>query len=98
MGNRNVIWKKRAQRRFEEIATWYFTNVGEKAMRNFVKDTENAIRAISSMPTIGHKENSQSIKDLRTFNSHPLISIAYTFNEDSITIRALRSTRMNRKT
>ncbi len=93
MGDRDVIWMKRAQKRFEEIATWYYTNVGEKAMRNFIKDTNGAIKILRAMPTIGRKAESSSILELHTFCSHPLITIAYTFDDSTITIRALRVTR-----
>lgn len=97
MGNRDIIWKKRAQKRFEEIATWYYTNVGEKAMRNFVKDTTEAVKTLRAMPTIGRKVESSNISELHTFCSHPLITIAYTFDDSALTIRALRVTRMKNK-
>lgn len=93
MGHRTVIWKKRAQKRFGEIAEWYESRVGIKARENFISDTIRTISVLRDMPTIGTIDEHYG-QGVYTFPSHALIRIAYTFDEATLTVVALRSTRM----
>ena len=47
MGRWRVIWNKRAQERFEQIASWYTLNMGPQSAKEFAKDVypKSVIRA-----------------------------------------------------
>ena len=57
---REVRWSVRAQRRFDEIASWYSLNVGEKAAMNFASDVYDVVKTLAHSPGIGISDTRRS--------------------------------------
>lgn len=46
MGRWRVIWNKRAQERFEQIASWYTLNMGPQSAKEFAKDVYDVLNTL----------------------------------------------------
>lgn len=95
---REVRWSVRAQRRFDEIASWYSLNVGEKAAMNFASDVYDVVKTLAHSPGIGISDTRRSSAKTNyfTFLIYPKYRVVYRYTKTRLYIVTLYATMMNR--
>ncbi len=94
MGTLSVVVHRRAQLSIDEIANWYFHNVGYKATEHFLEDVQRTIRTLATFPQAGTVEHTIVPRktQLYGFPVHPKYRIIYRFTNTTLYIITLRAT------
>lgn len=76
MGCSHIIWNRKARQRFEEIATWYACNMGEKAATKFANGIYDTLMTLSHSPLIGMVDERRSAQKVHYYSFYPILNIA----------------------
>ncbi len=97
MGSLNIKWNKRAQKRADEIATWYADNCGMSFAVKFMRGIQHTVNLLSQSPQIGMLDEKQSTDQTKyySFLSHPKFRILYRYTSTILYVVAIRATQMN---
>ncbi|WP_276865079.1 type II toxin-antitoxin system RelE/ParE family toxin [Mediterranea massiliensis] len=96
MGRWRVIWNKRAQERFEQIASWYTLNMGPQSAKEFAKDVYDVLNTLSHSPLIGTVDQRRSTENRKyySFLVHPKYRVIYRLTSTTLYVITFRSTVM----
>ncbi len=86
MGERVVIWQKKAKTAFNNQLFWYYLNTNKQFAATFFRNITETVSRISKMPSIGQLEKEDEKRIYRSFPSHPKCRILYWYNDTEIHI------------
>lgn len=83
-------------RQHDEIAEWYATQLGQKAMQKYLDDLESTIHRLTLFPQMGiiDERRSTSKRKYYSFLLHPHYRIIYRFTKKTLYLVAFQATRM----
>ena len=88
-----IVWSTKADKRFDKIIDYLFTNWGEITTKNFIQKVFNFIDILKEFPEIGTIENKEY--DIRAFTIVKQINIFYQVRENQIIILDFYDNRQN---
>ena len=90
-----IIWSKRADKKFDKILDYLILEFGERVTGLFVKKIYDFLDLLSEFPEIGALENKE--KNIRGFTIIKQVNIFYRVENDKIIILTFFNNRQNPK-
>lgn len=88
-----IVWSTKADKRFDKIIDYLFTNWRENTTKNFIQKVFNFIDILKEFPEIDTIENKEY--DIRAFTIVKQINIFYQVRENQIIILDFYDNRQN---
>jgi plasmid stabilization system protein ParE len=88
-----ILWTKRAEKKFDQILIYLLDEWGEKVTKAFVRKVYDFLDILSEFPEIGSVENIS--KNIRGFTIIKQVSIFYKVKDNQIIILLFFNNRQN---
>ncbi len=89
----NIVWSKKADKKFDKIIEYLTTKWGEKTTKQFVEKVYSFLEVLSEFPEIGTVENKE--KGIRGFPVVKQINLFYKITENNIILLDFFDNRQN---
>lgn len=88
-----VVWTKRAERKFDNLLEYLLEEWGDRATKNFVRKVYHFLDLLSEFPSLGSLENKK--KGIRGFTIVKQVNLFYTVKENQIILLNFFDNRQN---